>query len=138
MAGDVGKDDYHRSQTDRFAGRFWNHPNAQRVTPHRHYRLVLGTIGKKLYDFASSRQMVKAMHASLLGKLTICWQSRNVFTCITAHQAAYKAGILHRDISASNIMLVDSEEDLQGGMLIDWDLSKSIDPEKSDAARQLT
>ena len=110
LAGDVSEDNYHQSQMDKFTGRFWNHPNAQTVTPHRHYRLVLGTIGKKLHKFNESRQLVKAMQASLLGKLTKCWQSHNIFTCITAHQAACNAGILHHDISSSNIMLVDSEE----------------------------
>lgn len=47
---------------------------------------------------------------------------------ITAHQAAYNAGVLHRDISLGNIMIVDDEEDIKGGMLIDWDLCKVIDP----------
>jgi tRNA A-37 threonylcarbamoyl transferase component Bud32 len=48
-----------------------------------------------------------------------------ILTCITAHQA----GILHHDISASNIMIVDLGGNLEGGMLIDWDLSKAISPE---------
>ena len=138
LAGDVSEDDYHRSQMDKFTGRFWNHPNMQTVMPHWHYCLVLGTIGKKLHEFNKSQQLVKAMRASLLGKLTKCWQSRNIFTCITAHQAACNAGILHRDISSSNIMLVKLEENIQDGMLINWDLSKSFDPEKPDAACQLT
>ena len=63
---------------------------------------------------------------------------RNIFTCITAHQVACNAGILHHNISSSNIMLVDLEENIQDGMLINWDLSKSFDPEKPDAAHQLT
>ena len=67
--------------------------------------------------------------------------TQRILTCITAHQAAFKAGILHRDISASNIMIVDSAhsgEISQGGMLIDWDLSKVIGPGTPDPMRQLT
>ena len=42
---------------------------------------------------------------------------------MTAHTAAYeRARILHRDISAGNILITDSGS----GMLIDWDLSKEI------------
>ena len=48
---------------------------------------------------------------------------------IIAHQAAYNAGVLHRDISLGNIMIVDDDEEtIKGGMLIDWDLCKVIDP----------
>lgn len=39
----------------------------------------------------------------------------------TAHQSAFKLGILHRDISAGNIIIVCGR-----GVLIDWDLSKSL------------
>jgi aminoglycoside phosphotransferase (APT) family kinase protein len=46
----------------------------------------------------------------------------------TAHEAAYKAGILHRDISIGNIMIFNSKKhNINGSMLIDWDLSKVHD-----------
>ncbi|GJJ15669.1 hypothetical protein Clacol_009947 [Clathrus columnatus] len=44
------------------------------------------------------------------------------------HSAAFKAGILHRDISSGNIMIYNN-----GGLLIDWDLSKST---KDSGARK--
>ena len=35
-------------------------------------------------------------------------------------------------------MIVNLGESPQGGILIDWDLSKAIDPKKPDAMHQLT
>ena len=78
LVGDVGTEDYHRSQTDMFTTRFWDHPHPEIVTPYRHYRLVLGTIGKKLHEFNSGLQLVKAIQASLKGKWTKYWQPRNI------------------------------------------------------------
>ena len=48
---------------------------------------------------------------------------------VTAHKLAHNAGVLHRDISTGNIMIVDDDEaksDIKYGMLIDWDLSKMV------------
>jgi RIO-like serine/threonine protein kinase len=51
----------------------------------------------------------------------------------TAHTAAYeKAHILHRDISAGNIMITDNGS----GMLIDWDLSKKVIKDAEEKPRQ--
>ena len=47
------------------------------------------------------------------------------------HESLLKAGILHRDISIGNIMLIENEED---GFLIDLDLVIRIsDDHASDA-----
>jgi RIO-like serine/threonine protein kinase len=63
--------------------------------------------------------------------------TQRILTRITAHQAAYKAGVLHRDLSLGNIMLADSDSTIKDGMLIDWDLSKFVGPEdKLDGARR--
>ena len=44
-------------------------------------------------------------------------------TASVAHTAAYdKTRILHRDVSAGNILITDKG----GGILIDWDLSKKV------------
>lgn len=55
-------------------------------------------------------------------------------THITAHQAAYKVGILHGDLSPNNIVLMGSETGtgIKDGMLIDWDLSRAINPSSQD------
>ena len=42
---------------------------------------------------------------------------------LIAHAAAYKAQILHRDISAGNILISEKGT----GILIDWDMSKHVD-----------
>lgn len=49
----------------------------------------------------------------------------------SAHEDAFKSGVLHWDVSAGNIILVDG-----GGLLIDWDLCKHIGGEKGSGARR--
>ena len=50
-----------------------------------------------------------------------------------AHTAAYnKTRILHRDISAGNILINDKG----GGILIDWDLSKKVKDDTDQKPRQ--
>ncbi|KAG9223393.1 hypothetical protein CCMSSC00406_0007580 [Pleurotus cornucopiae] len=65
--------------------------------------IVLSTLGRDLATFKTARQLV---------------------TCIAdamdAHQQAYKLGILHRDISAGNILMTLQPENRRG-FLIDWD-----------------
>jgi aminoglycoside phosphotransferase (APT) family kinase protein len=51
---------------------------------------------------------------------------QHILTHFTAHQATCKAGVLHRDLSPANIMILDGQE--PSGLLINWDLSKIIDP----------
>ncbi|KAG2095105.1 uncharacterized protein F5147DRAFT_778800 [Suillus discolor] len=84
------------------------------IIPHIHYRLVLNIVGKQLCEFASSHQLVTAVRDALI-----------------AHKDTYhKAGVLHQDLSAGNIVIHDGK-----GILIDWDLSKLIDIK---GARQVT
>ncbi|KAI0296754.1 hypothetical protein B0F90DRAFT_1636125, partial [Multifurca ochricompacta] len=52
---------------------------------------------------------------------------------MTAHSAAYeRAQILHRDVSAGNILITDEGT----GMLIDWDLSKQVHKGVEEGPRQ--
>jgi serine/threonine protein kinase len=50
-----------------------------------------------------------------------------------AHEAAYKrCGILHCDISPSNILISENDD---GGLLIDWDLCKNVNSTEHNARR---
>ncbi|GJJ09173.1 hypothetical protein Clacol_003395 [Clathrus columnatus] len=81
----------------------WIKAQPKPLRKHRHYRLILKEIATPLHLFSSTKILVAA-----------------IYDAIKAHSAAFKAGILHRDISSGNIMIYDN-----GGLLIDWDLSKS-------------
>ncbi|TFK55665.1 hypothetical protein OE88DRAFT_1652083 [Heliocybe sulcata] len=81
---------------------------------HIHYRMAVQEIGKPLSTFENSRELVRVIRLA-----------------IKAHRDAYqKAGVLHRDISAGNILInVTRAEDGEwkvGALLNDWDLSKNI------------
>ncbi|KAH9975124.1 hypothetical protein BGW80DRAFT_1204651, partial [Lactifluus volemus] len=81
-------------------------PGHPRVEPYIHHRLVLETVGMPLNHFKSTRQLCEVIRDA-----------------IVAHTAAYnKTRILHRDVSAGNILITDKGT----GMLIDWDLSKKV------------
>lgn len=94
------------------------------------------------------------MHAALKGEMTIfsTVSPRNL-THIIAHEAACnRANILHRDISPGNILIFGDnklrnsksgesgshDSNIEGGMLIDWDLSKIIQPDNERTSRQYT
>ncbi|KAI0629053.1 hypothetical protein C8Q77DRAFT_1066960 [Trametes polyzona] len=102
------------------------HPNVSAdarcpLKKHEHYRLVIEEIGKPLSEFESAMHLVAA-----------------IGTALEAHEAAYtKLHILHRDISAGNILLVEDPDDdgVYVGMLNDWELAKDVS-EQPLTARQ--
>jgi serine/threonine protein kinase len=137
-SGDIGDDTYHSTQTHFFFDADWipSKPAAE-FTPHRHYRIVLDTIGTPLERFKCSQDMVRAIHVSLIGEFfgswNVCFTLMDDVTTI-AHKAAYQdCGILHRDISPSNILI--SEGNDGGGLLIDWDLCKIVNSTEHKARR---
>jgi hypothetical protein len=128
-SGDIGDGTYHSTQTHLFVDADWvtSPKPVVEFTPHRHYRIVLDTIGIPLEQFKCSRDMVRAIRASLIGEFfgsrNVCFTLMDDVTTI-AHEAAYtRCGILHRDISPSNILISDN---VDGGLLIDWDLCKNV------------
>jgi Fungal protein kinase len=66
LANDIG-DHLHVTRTNQFVGTYLRH-RPPHFTAHRHYRLVLDTIGLKLEEFSSSRAMVEAVRAAVQGK----------------------------------------------------------------------
>ncbi|TFY67989.1 hypothetical protein EVJ58_g1287 [Rhodofomes roseus] len=77
-----------------------------------HYRLVVKEIGQRLDEHESTKELVEVM-----------------FDALSAHKQAWElTKLLHRDISAGNI-LIYRFTDINGklcviGLLIDWDLCK--------------
>ncbi|KAI0296764.1 hypothetical protein B0F90DRAFT_1939257 [Multifurca ochricompacta] len=91
-------------------------PGQPHVDPYVHYRLVLETLGKPLSTFKSTRQLCEVIRDA-----------------IVAHSAAYeRAQILHRDVSAGNILITEEGT----GMLIDWELSKQEHKGVEEGPRQ--
>ncbi|KAI9062369.1 hypothetical protein FKP32DRAFT_1652880 [Trametes sanguinea] len=85
---------------------------------HRHYRLVVEEVCLPMNDFANADELVFF-----------------ITRCISAHGSAYQKGVMHRDVSAGNVLIfpreyIDEEGTLQvdrDGMLTDWELSKDVE-----------
>ncbi|KAI0667547.1 hypothetical protein C8Q78DRAFT_1105481, partial [Trametes maxima] len=85
---------------------------------HMHYRLVVEEVAMPLTGFQNGRQLVSI-----------------ILDCVIAHQDAFKAGIVHRDVSGGNILIypkvaydVETNEAIMNwsGLLADWELSKPV------------
>jgi Fungal protein kinase len=64
---DVGEDKYHRTQTQSFSNAPWLGSFDFSSPALRHHRLILKTVGRKLDKFRSSRELVCAIRAALIG-----------------------------------------------------------------------
>ncbi|KAI0776259.1 hypothetical protein BD413DRAFT_264068 [Trametes elegans] len=82
---------------------------------HQHYRLVVKEVCKPLDQFRNGSQLLLA-----------------IWCCLYAHGQAYKLGIIHRDISAGNILLFRAPNGRWHGMLNDWELSKTRAQQKEE------
>ncbi|TFY58750.1 hypothetical protein EVG20_g8035 [Dentipellis fragilis] len=83
-------------------------PNQTRQSGRKHYRFITLELGRRLETYTDQKELIQAVDDSLRG-----------------HQEAWEdAEILHRDVSAGNIMI-----DVQTGrgFLTDWDLCKFKD-----------
>ncbi|KAI0636318.1 hypothetical protein C8Q77DRAFT_1103043 [Trametes polyzona] len=82
-----------------------------------HTRIVVDTFGRPLRDFTHSKELVVALRDAIM-----------------AHRIAYeKAGVLHRDISTDNILIVDPTFDRAfTGLLHDFDCAWWSEPAAPD------
>ncbi|KAI3618242.1 other 1 protein kinase [Moniliophthora roreri] len=81
--------------------------DSEYLRPFTHYFIVFREVGRPLVKFSTTWELVNSMKDA-----------------VAANQEAYaKARILHRDISAGNILI---SEDGKEGYLIDWDFSKEV------------
>ncbi|KAH9889454.1 hypothetical protein C8Q73DRAFT_838591 [Cubamyces lactineus] len=91
-------------------------PDKRLIKTNQHYRLVVNEVGKPIYEFSNGKQLVKL-----------------ITECMFAHKEAYdKAKVIHRDISAGNLLMVPVGKTTKGGtiyrgLLTHWELSKRID-----------
>ncbi|KAI0653517.1 hypothetical protein C8Q70DRAFT_1059229 [Cubamyces menziesii] len=100
------------------------HPTKEcHMQAHQHYRLVVNEVGLPLKEFPNGFELVSVLT-----------------DCIEAHEEAYtKANIIHRDISVGNILLVpwgihpEDGRTIYRGLLTDWELSKRIGYNESEA-----
>ncbi|OSD00215.1 hypothetical protein PYCCODRAFT_1460318 [Trametes coccinea BRFM310] len=118
--GDVLPPPYQRT----ISHEIWSEVNSNTMPcplkTHRHYRLVVKEVCLPMNDFKNAEELVWLMAR-----------------CIEAHGNAYKEGILHRDISAGNVLIyineyVDDKGELikeRDGLLTDWELSKDVEEE---------
>jgi len=60
---DVGDEAYHQTQTQTFAAEY----SSDQFNTHCHHRLILDTVGEGLDDFKGSFNLVRAIHAVLIG-----------------------------------------------------------------------
>ncbi|KAJ7644398.1 hypothetical protein FB45DRAFT_1053165 [Roridomyces roridus] len=77
--------------------------------PRRHMRLLLTPVGIPLKNFKSTKSLVGAL-----------------FCAMRHHEAAYNAGVTHRDVSEGNVLFREVPLDGQefNGFLLDWDYAE--------------
>ncbi|KAF8447201.1 hypothetical protein L210DRAFT_3641170 [Boletus edulis BED1] len=103
-----------RTQTRELVNAPWLCVNP-RISLYQHYRLVHGIVGRPLFKFECTKQLLTA-----------------VFDALQAHAHAVNcARILHCDISSGNIILTDEGR----GLLIDWELAEMMDKCGSEGGR---
>ena len=108
-------------------------PRATRV----HCRLVLKEVARPLEDYENAQHLIAVVSAALTGEYqrssALSNMSRIPDALLSAHWEAYdEKGVLHRDISASNIMI---DAKTGKGLLVDWDLSKYREELRGDTAQ---
>ncbi|KAJ8488166.1 hypothetical protein ONZ45_g14062 [Pleurotus djamor] len=95
----------HKTLTDQVAKEKWGY-RGDKLVSRVLTRLVVIELGRPLSPFTSSKSMIYA-----------------IYHAFQAHRDVYNiCGILHRDISSGNILILPDGS----GLLIDWDLAKEV------------
>lgn len=111
-----------------------------------HYRLVVREVARPMKDVSSGRDFVNVMRLCLTGKQWIVLGSPGAGVCIGHKDAYKKAHILHRDVSAGNVLLYPCFVKRAGGVRIvntglmaDWEFSRDLKvKEKGQPGRTVT
>ncbi|KAI0726464.1 hypothetical protein C8Q72DRAFT_526533 [Fomitopsis betulina] len=90
----------------------------------RHYRLILKEVAMPLEEYEDSYELVDILYCA-----------------VTAHQQAWQAEVLHRDVSAFNIMIYRYRDPVDNvwkykGLLVDWGLCKFAHELKQPAVQK--
>lgn len=118
-----------------------HHPDAKDcpVKFHRHYRLVVKEVVLPMSEFKNAEELVFLVTTCIIGESS---QPKLIVVgtdVVLAHGEAYKKGVMHRDISAGNVLILVRERVVRervvdeklvqerDGFLTDWELSKRVD-----------
>lgn len=92
------------------------------------HRLILQTIGRPLWHFVNYLELLRAFRAAVVGKYRCLYRDGafSVYFRPIGHQQLVTYGILHRDISAGNIMISASHTPSPGeeGFLMDLEFAR--------------
>ncbi|KAI9062414.1 hypothetical protein FKP32DRAFT_1604275 [Trametes sanguinea] len=126
------------------------HPNAKLqdcpLKTHRHYRLVVEEVCRPMHDFPTFFELVGMLLDCMDGTSDLDVREDYLLSVATAHRNAYtRKHLLHRDISAGNVLIYPKQVEVDGkigekwvGLLADWELAKQVaKPNAQDAPRQL-
>ncbi|KAI0368182.1 hypothetical protein BV20DRAFT_948573 [Pilatotrama ljubarskyi] len=95
---------------------------------HMHYRIAVKEVCLAFSEFRTTKQLIRLM-----------------YDCIATHHWAYaRYNLLHRDVSAGNVLILPTlrmsasgrEVVVWRGLLTDWELAKSVAEAENDRARQ--
>lgn len=99
-----------------------------------HRRVITRDFGKPIYEASSPVALITGIIGAIKGEnLIINIKSKADF--ILGHESLLNTGILHRDVSAGNIMLTENEDD---GFLIDADLAIHTSSDRASGAPGMT
>ncbi|KDQ14417.1 hypothetical protein BOTBODRAFT_341663 [Botryobasidium botryosum FD-172 SS1] len=102
-----------RTRTNDYARCSWVcQPSRLAITPRVHYRMFITPAGQPLATFRDSKELLKC--------------ARDVYYAVS--DAYHNLGLLHRDISMNNIVIVRDEHKNPTAYLIDWESSADVKP----------